>query len=78
MGVLDVCLLLYFPFSGLYNKIHIHGVYYVTGRKLWHGEIVLLNLFLRRKLLYTGSNANEGVLQLPQISRSGVSPSDAI
>ena len=32
MGVLDVCLLLFIPYPGLYNKTHIQSVYKAIKR----------------------------------------------
>ena len=45
MGVLDVSLLLYIPYPGLYNKTHIQSVYNVIRRKLKPIEIVIMKLF---------------------------------
>ena len=37
MGVLDVWLLLYIPYPGLYNKTHIQNIYNAMRRKLGPG-----------------------------------------
>ena len=37
MGVLDIYLLLYISYPGLYNKTHIQSVYSVIRRKLKPG-----------------------------------------
>ena len=45
MGVLDVWLLFFVPYPGLYNKTHLQSVYNEIRRKLKPGYIVIINLF---------------------------------
>ena len=35
-------------FSGLYKKTHVQNLYNITGRKLNHDEIGIMNLFQQR------------------------------
>ena len=55
MGVLDVWLLSYIPYPGLYDKTHIQSVYNVIRRKLKPGQIVIINFFQPKTSLYFSS-----------------------